>query len=339
MAAVIRPAVAIALVLIASAAYAADDNDPVLHVGKDVTSPRVLRKVDPVYSIQAENDRIQGTVLYSIVVDKSGKARNIEVLSPIGHGLDEKGIEAIQKWIFAPAMKDGVPVSVIAQVEVNFRFHGSAFDAKAEEQRTMYNASVHDLQNLDKKQKAVERINKLAADQYPPGMSLLGLWMIDGSEAPKDVPAGIELAKKAAEKSDGTGLFIVGKLYLDGSLVPADAEKGLKLMQDASIHGSAGAQFYLGAKYESVADFDRARKYFRLCASRAIAACQFRLGKLLIPAQGTSTRDLEQALAWLELARDGSVKEADALIGSLQSKLSADEITRAEKLKPQLLQK
>jgi hypothetical protein len=49
---------------VASTAFGGDDNDPVLHVGKDVTSPRVLRKVDPVYSREAENDRIQGTALY-----------------------------------------------------------------------------------------------------------------------------------------------------------------------------------------------------------------------------------------------------------------------------------
>jgi TonB family protein len=95
--------------------------------------------------------------IYSIVVDKSGKVRNIELLSPIGYGLDETGTEAIRKWVFAPAMKDGAPVSVFAQVEVNFRFPGVAFDAKSEERRTTYNAAVHNLQSPDKKQKAVER--------------------------------------------------------------------------------------------------------------------------------------------------------------------------------------
>lgn len=116
----IRPTITIVLVVMAGAAFGSDDNDPVLHVGKEVSSPRVVRKVDPVYSREAEIDRIQGTALYSIVVDKSGKARDIELLSPIGYGLDEKGTEAIRKWVFAPAMKDGAPVSVFAQVEVNF---------------------------------------------------------------------------------------------------------------------------------------------------------------------------------------------------------------------------
>ncbi len=36
-------------------------------------------------------------------------------------GLDEKAIEAVMKWKFQPGRKDGKPVTVAAQVEVNFR--------------------------------------------------------------------------------------------------------------------------------------------------------------------------------------------------------------------------
>jgi TonB family protein len=36
-------------------------------------------------------------------------------------GLDEKAIEAVKQWRFAPARKDGKPVPVAVDVEVNFR--------------------------------------------------------------------------------------------------------------------------------------------------------------------------------------------------------------------------
>ena len=36
-------------------------------------------------------------------------------------GLDEEAIAAISQWEFKPGTKDGVPVTVAAQIEINFR--------------------------------------------------------------------------------------------------------------------------------------------------------------------------------------------------------------------------
>jgi len=69
-------AAALLLALMSNIAFS-QDNDAVLHVGNGVTQPRVLHKVDPAFSKEAEREKIQGTAVYSIVVDKSGKPRNI----------------------------------------------------------------------------------------------------------------------------------------------------------------------------------------------------------------------------------------------------------------------
>src|SRR5947199_265935 len=93
----------------------------VYRVGGGVTAPALLAKVEPEYSEEARKAKYQGTVLLYIEVDPSGKATNIRVARSLGLGLDEKAIEAVKKWKFKAGQKNGVPVTVAATIEVNFR--------------------------------------------------------------------------------------------------------------------------------------------------------------------------------------------------------------------------
>jgi len=90
-------------------------------IGGGVSPPSVLYRVDPEYSEEARKAKYSGTVVLYIEVDTSGHASNVRVLKAIGLGLDEKAIEAVNKWRFKPGLKDGKPVKVRAQIEVNFR--------------------------------------------------------------------------------------------------------------------------------------------------------------------------------------------------------------------------
>jgi TonB family protein len=93
----------------------------VFHAGGGVSAPAVIVKVDPEYSEEARKAKYSGTVVLSVVVDQEGRARDIHVLKSLGMGLDEKAVEAVQKWKFKPGMKGGQAVNVRAQIEVNFR--------------------------------------------------------------------------------------------------------------------------------------------------------------------------------------------------------------------------
>jgi TonB family protein len=90
-------------------------------MGRGVTAPSVLSKVDPEYSEEARKAKYSGAVMLSIVVNTDGRADSIKVIKSLGMGLDEKAIEAVERWRFRPGTKDGAPVRVRAQVEVNFR--------------------------------------------------------------------------------------------------------------------------------------------------------------------------------------------------------------------------
>lgn len=93
----------------------------VYRIGGGVSKPELLQRVEPEYSDEARKAKFQGTVVLYVVVDSKGFARDIRVIRPLGLGLDQKAIEAVQKWKFKPGMKDGKPVNVEAQIEVNFR--------------------------------------------------------------------------------------------------------------------------------------------------------------------------------------------------------------------------
>jgi TonB family protein len=97
--------------------------EPVYQTGKGVTMPRVIYNPEPEFSEEARKKQIAGVVVLSMVVTSEGNTDQIKVTHGIGHGLDEKAVEAVRKWTFQPATKDGQPVSVEIAVEVDFHLY------------------------------------------------------------------------------------------------------------------------------------------------------------------------------------------------------------------------
>lgn len=95
----------------------------VLRIGGGVSAPRVTYGPDPEYSKKARKAKYQGTCVLWLVVGADGKPRDIKVVRSLGLGLDEKAVEAVSKWRFDPARKDGQPVAVQINIEVTFRLH------------------------------------------------------------------------------------------------------------------------------------------------------------------------------------------------------------------------
>ena len=92
-------------------------------VGNGVSAPRLLNKVEPVYSEEAREAKVQGTAVPKVEVWPDGKVHNIRVVRGLGSGLDEEAVKALEQWEFEPGMKDGEPVRVAATVEMNFRMN------------------------------------------------------------------------------------------------------------------------------------------------------------------------------------------------------------------------
>jgi TonB family protein len=90
-------------------------------IGGAVSAPRVIHNVFPEFSEEARKDKFSGVVLVGLIVDTDGMPQQVHVLRGVGHGLDEKAIEAISHYRFQPAMENGKPVPVRVNVEVNFQ--------------------------------------------------------------------------------------------------------------------------------------------------------------------------------------------------------------------------
>ena len=88
-----------------------------------VTNPVPLVTPEAEFSDEARRSKYQGVCMISIIVDAQGYPRNPRVGRSLGMVLDEKAVEAVQRYRFKPAMKDGKPVASTISVEVNFRLY------------------------------------------------------------------------------------------------------------------------------------------------------------------------------------------------------------------------
>lgn len=93
----------------------------VYKVGGGISAPTAVSAPDPDYTEEARRAKKQGTCVLWLIVDSTGRPRDIRVVRGLGFGLDAKAIDAVKQWRFQPALKDGTPVDV--QISVNIDFH------------------------------------------------------------------------------------------------------------------------------------------------------------------------------------------------------------------------
>ena len=95
----------------------------VFRVGGGISAPQPVSTPDPEYTEEARRAKTQGTCTLWLIVDAAGHPRDIRVVHGLGFGLDAKAMEAVQRWRFDPALKDGRPVTVQISVEVEFKLY------------------------------------------------------------------------------------------------------------------------------------------------------------------------------------------------------------------------
>ncbi len=89
--------------------------------GSGIDAPRLLREVKADYTEDARRRNVEGEVVLEIVVRSDGSVGDVKVLQGLAGGLNERAVQAVRQWRFAPARRHGVPVDVAVEVSVEFR--------------------------------------------------------------------------------------------------------------------------------------------------------------------------------------------------------------------------
>lgn len=89
--------------------------------GSGIQPPRLLREVKPDYTEEARRQGLEGEVVMELVVRRDGTVGEVRILQGLRAGLDERAVQAVRQWRFAPARRLNAPVDVLVEVAVEFR--------------------------------------------------------------------------------------------------------------------------------------------------------------------------------------------------------------------------
>jgi len=89
------------------------------HINGAITSsvvpPQIIASTGPLYAEQ------EGTVTLEAAVDAQGNVHILRAVKRLSAVLNERAMAEVMNWKFGPALKDGVPVDAITQIDVDFK--------------------------------------------------------------------------------------------------------------------------------------------------------------------------------------------------------------------------
>jgi TonB family protein len=95
-----------------------------------ITAPEVLEyTTPPLYSDDARARHIEGIVTVQARVDMQGTARAVRVVRGLGFGLDQNAVVALRQWRFVPGARNGHPVDMDCEIDVEFNLQTEALNA------------------------------------------------------------------------------------------------------------------------------------------------------------------------------------------------------------------
>jgi TonB family protein len=92
---------------------------PAVRLPEQVAEERLVSRIEPDYSEHAREQRLQGTVILNVLVDKQGSVSSLSTVSGDAQ-LTLLAAEAVRQWKFAPLVRNGAPVSFESRITLDF---------------------------------------------------------------------------------------------------------------------------------------------------------------------------------------------------------------------------
>lgn len=89
--------------------------------GSGIEPPQVIREVKADYTEDARRSGVTGDVVLEIVVRRDGTVGDVKIVQGLAGGLNDRAVQAVRQWRFAPARRLGSPVDVVVEVAVEFK--------------------------------------------------------------------------------------------------------------------------------------------------------------------------------------------------------------------------
>lgn len=92
-----------------------------IRIGGNVQAAKLINAVAPIYPPDCKAEKVEGVVLLSAVIGKSGEVLSLEPVNQfVDARLRDAAIRAVKLWRYQPTLLNGNWVEVTTQVEVNF---------------------------------------------------------------------------------------------------------------------------------------------------------------------------------------------------------------------------
>jgi TonB family protein len=89
-------------------------------ISDEIEVPQLINLAAPTLAVSSRPSSSRNAVVMSAEINADGIVQNIKVNRSLGADLDNNAREAVRKWRFEPAIKDGKPITVVIGLAVYF---------------------------------------------------------------------------------------------------------------------------------------------------------------------------------------------------------------------------